>query len=579
MKFTAIVFTLILLLIPIEARQQACAITEDTPVKVSVAWLQEHLNHPKLVLLHVGQKDEYDAGHIAGAQFITLQDISTTAEESDLSLQLPSADKLKTVFEKFGISNDSRIVVYFGKDWISPTTRVYFTLDYAGLSNNTSVLDGGMPAWTAAGKALTKDVPAAKQGSLKIALNESILAKSDFVKSNLNKTDVKIIDARTPNFWDGSNAGGQPRAGRIPGAKNIPFSTITDEKGFFKDEAALRKMFEDADVKSYDTVVTYCHIGQQGSLDYFAAKLLGYKVKLYDGSFQEWSRLSDLPVEAPKASEQKASVTIVTPQWIEEHAADKDLRILDVRLNVYDYFAGHIPNAVHLADAAMRFPSEGYPTQYGETFMTGMIFARSGIKKTDKVVIYSDGDGVLGATMIAYLLERVGQTNILFVDGGWRDYKAAYKTAQEYPVYKAAGYDVLDNRGVRATLDDVKNSIGKDGVKFIDARPADVFRGEVKIWTRNGHIPGAVNIPWKLLVEENNSHKFKSLDDMRKVYADRGIKETDDIIVYCGTSREASLEYMVLKHLLKFPKVRLYEGSWAEYSNHPQMQVETGAGK
>jgi len=579
MKFTAIVFTLILLLIPAEARQQACAITEDTPVKVSVAWLQEHLNHPKLVLLHVGQKDEYDAGHIAGAQFITLQDISTTNEESDLALQLPSADKLKTVFEKFGISNDSRIVVYFGKDWISPTTRVYFTLDYAGLSNNTSVLDGGMPAWTAAGKALTKDVPAAKQGSLKIVLNENILAKSDFVKSNLNKTDVKIIDARTPNFWDGSNAGGQPRAGRIPGAKNIPFSTITDEKGFFKDEAALRKMFEEADVKPYDTVVTYCHIGQQGSLDYFAAKLLGYKVKLYDGSFQEWSKLSDLPVEAPNANQQKASVSIVTPQWIEEHAADKDLRILDVRLNVYDYFAGHIPNAVHLADAAMRFPSEGYPTQYGETFMTGMIFARSGIKKTDKVVVYSDGDGVLGATMIAYLLERVGQTNILFVDGGWRDYKAAYKTAQEYPVYKAAGYDVLDNRGVRATLDDVKNSIGKDGVKFIDARPADVFRGEVKIWTRNGHIPGAVNIPWKLLVEENNSHKFKSLDDMRKVYADKGIKETDDIIVYCGTSREASLEYMVLKHLLKFPRVRLYEGSWAEYSNHPQMQVETGAGK
>ncbi|MET0753683.1 MAG: rhodanese-like domain-containing protein [Pyrinomonadaceae bacterium] len=579
MKFTIIVFTLLLLLIPIEARQQACAITEDTPVKVPVAWLEEHLNHKQLILLHVGVKEEYDAGHIPGAQFITLQDISTTAEESDLSLQLPSAEKLKTVFERFGISNDSRVIVYFGKDWISPATRVYFTLDYAGLGKNTSILDGGMPAWTAAGKTLTKDLPTVRQGSLKIETNEAIVAKSDFVKSNLNKDTVKIIDARTPNFWDGSSAGGQPRAGRIPGAKNIPFSTVTDEKGLLKDEATLRKMFEDAGVKPYDTIVAYCHIGQQGSLDYFAAKSLGYKVKLYDGSFQEWSRLSELPVEAPMANQQKASVTIVTPQWLEEHSNDKDLRVLDVRLNVYDYFAGHVPNAVHLADAAMRFPLEGYPTQYGETFMTGMIFARSGIKKTDKVVLYSDGDGVLGATMIAYLLERVGQTNIFFVDGGWRDYKAAYKTAQEYPVYKAAGYDVLDNRGVRASLDDIKNSIGKDGVKFIDARPADVYRGEVKIWTRNGHIPGATNIPWKLLVEENNLHKFKSPDDMRKVYADKGIKETDDIIVYCGTSREASLEYMVLKHILKFPKVRLYEGSWAEYSNHSELNVETGAGK
>ncbi|HYP51791.1 MAG TPA: rhodanese-like domain-containing protein, partial [Pyrinomonadaceae bacterium] len=455
MKFTAIVYILFLLLIPIDARQQGCglgggtlAAGAETPLAVSVDWLEKNLGNPKLVLLHVGQRDEYDAGHIPGAQYISLQDISTTAEESDLALQLPAAEKLKTIFQKFGIGNDSRIVVYFGKDWISPTTRVYYTLDYAGLGKNTSLLDGGMPAWTAAGKALTKEVSTPKPGSLKIETNENVLARADFVKANLNKPEVKIIDARTPNFWDGSSAGGQPRAGRIPGAKNVPFSTLTDEKGFLKDEAGLRKIFEDAGVKPSDTVVAYCHIGQQGSLAYFAAKSLGYKVKLYDGSFQEWSRLPDLPVEAPKANQEKASVTIVTPQWLEQHAADAGLRILDVRLNVYDYFAGHVPNAVHLADAAMRFPSEGYPTQYGETFMTGMIFARAGIKKTDKVVLYSDGDGVLGATMIAYLLERVGHTNILFVDGGWRDYKAAQKSAQEYPAYKPAGYDVLDNRGV-----------------------------------------------------------------------------------------------------------------------------------
>jgi thiosulfate/3-mercaptopyruvate sulfurtransferase len=66
---------------------------------------------------------------------------------------------------------------------------------------------------------------------------------------------------------------------------------------------------------------------------------------------------------------------------------------------------------------------------------------------------------------------------------------------------------------------------------------------------------------------------------MRAVYAAKGVKETDDVIVYCGTSREASIEYFVLKHLLKFPKVRLYEGSWAEYSNHASLAVETGAGR
>jgi thiosulfate/3-mercaptopyruvate sulfurtransferase len=583
MKITAIFCLLILLLTLIDARPQAsCAVSEDaatTPMIVPVEWLDKHLNDPNLVLLHVGQKPEYDEGHIPGAVFVTLNDISATPEESDLALQLPTAERLKTALEKYGISNNSRIILYFGKDWVSPTTRVYFTLDVFGLGNNTSILDGGMPAWAASGKTLTKEVSARKPGALKLAANESLVAKSDYVKANLNKDGVKIIDSRNTEFYTGASAGNQPRAGHIPGAKNIPFNTLADDKNKFKDEAALKKLFAEAGVKPGDTVITYCHIGQQGTVDYFAAKSLGYKVKLYDGSFQEWSRTLDLPVENPTGASAAPSVSIVTPQWVEMHSQDPNVRVLDVRQNVYDYFAGHIPNAVHLSDSAMRFPAEGYPTQYPETFMIAQLVARAGIKKTDKVVIYSDGDGVLGATMIAYLLERIGHSDIAFVDGGWKDYKAAQKTAQEYPKYKAERYDNLDNFIVRATFDDVKKSTGAAGVKFIDARPPDVFRGETKIWVRNGHIPGAVNIPWKILVDETNTHKLKTAAEMKKVYSDKGIKEADDIIVYCGTSREASLEYMVLKHILKFPKVRLYEGSWAEYSNHPEAAVETGEGK
>ncbi len=558
--------------------QEACAITEDTPPVVSAEWLAEHINHKNLVLLHIGNKEEYDAGHIPNAQYISLSDIAKSSEETDLRLQIPSADKLKTTFEKFGIGNDSRIILYFGKDWITPTTRVYFTLDYLGLKKNTSILDGGMPAWTALGKALTKDVPTVKPGNLKVASNDEFVAKADWINSKLKDASVKIIDARTPNFYDGSTAGNYPRPGHIAGAKNIPFSSIVDENNKFKTEADLKKLFTDAGVQPYDTVVAYCHIGQQASLVYFAAKTSGFKVKLYDGSFEEWSANEKFPVNDPQAQTRGTRLTVVTPKWVEENINAENIRILDVRLNVYDYFTGHIPNAVHLADAAMRAPREGYPTQYLDAFMSGRLFSQAGIKKGDKVVVYSDGDGVLGATMIAYLLERLGHNEIFFVDGGFRDYKAAHKTAQEYPVYKTGSFDSLDNKKVSANLEDIKNAIGKDGVKFIDARPPDVFSGETKIWTRNGHIPGAVNIPWKLLVEENNSHKLKPVEEMRKVYADRGIKETDDIIVYCGTSREASLEFLVLKHVLKFPKVRLYEGSWAEYSNHPQMKVETGAG-
>lgn len=577
MKAALVLVAFVFAFLPAEVRLQACSVTETVPMTVSVDWLSEHITHKNLVILHIGAKDEYDAGHIPGAQLISLADIALTREESDLTLQLPPAERLKSAFEKLGILNDSRIVLYWGKDWVSPTTRVYFTLDYAGLGGNASILDGGMPAWVAAGKSLSKEIPAIKPGDLKVAGNDSLVAKVDWLKDNLMNDRVKVIDARSTQFYTGANAGGMPRAGRIKGAKSIPFDTIVADNKFLSIDA-IKKKFADAGVQPYDTVVTYCHVGQQGTVDYFAAKMAGLKVKLYDGSFQEWSRIPDLPIENPEGNQGKVAITPVTPKWVEEHLADKDIRIIDARLNVYDYFAGHIPNASHLADAAMRAPNEGYPTQYLEVFQTANLFARSGVKKGDRVVVYSDGDGVLGATMIAYLLERVGVNQIYIVDGGWRDYKAAHRTTQEYPAYKHTQPDVLDNRGVRATLDDVKAAIGTS-VKFIDARPADVYRGEVKTWIRNGHIPGAYSIPWRMLVEENNAHKFKPVEELRKVFADKGFKETDDIIVYCGTSREASIEYVVLRHILKFPKVRLYEGSWAEYSNHAALQVETGAGR
>ncbi len=109
---------------------------------------------------------------------------------------MPTAEKLKVTLEKYGISNNSRIILYFGKDWVSPTTRVYFTLDVFGLGNNTSILDGGMPAWTGAGKTLTKDVPNRKQGVLKVSANSNLVAQTDWLKSNLKNEKVKVIDSR-----------------------------------------------------------------------------------------------------------------------------------------------------------------------------------------------------------------------------------------------------------------------------------------------------------------------------------------------------------------------------------------------
>lgn len=263
---------------------------------VSTEWLSKHMKDDSLVLLQVGEKDEYVAGHITGAQFIALADISTPRGQG-LSLELPPVAQLKSTLEKLGVSNSSRIVIYFSKDWVSPTARVYLTLDYLGLGDRTSILDGGLPAWRGEGRPVTTDVTEAKPGKLAPRPNNQLVVDAAWVSTNLNKPGVKILDARAPQFYSGAEVGRMPRGGHIPSAKNIPFSSLLeDSNNKFKSAAVLRQLFDTAEVKQSDSVATYCHIGQQASLLYFAARYLGYDAHLYDGSFEDWSRRPELQV-------------------------------------------------------------------------------------------------------------------------------------------------------------------------------------------------------------------------------------------------------------------------------------------
>jgi len=273
---------------------------------VSTGWLAQHIKDDSLVLLQVGEKDEYLTGHIPGAQFITLADISTPRGQG-LVLELPSVDQVKATFEKLGVTDKSRIVVYFGKDWVTPTARVFMTLDYLGLGDRTSILDGGLPAWRTEGRPVTAELREPKRGSFTPRPNTKLLVDAAWVSANLNKTGVAIVDARAAKFYTGAEAGQMPRAGHIPSAKSIPFSSVVeDATNKFKSVEALRGLFDAAGVKQRDTVATYCHIGQQASLLYFVARYLGYEAHLYDGSFEDWSHRPELPVE--KSDETPISV-------------------------------------------------------------------------------------------------------------------------------------------------------------------------------------------------------------------------------------------------------------------------------
>ena len=267
------------------------AIAQDQPLLVNVDWVSQHLNDRGLVVLHVGSKTEYDGGHIAGARFVTEEDVAAPHDHSnpkDMMLELPAVETLRAKVASFGISDDSRIVVYFGKNGaVQSATRIVFTLDYLGLGQRTSLLDGGLAAWQRAGLATTKDVPAPATGRLTARPQANLVVDAEFVKSISNRPRHVLVDARAPVFYSGIEPT-MGKSGHIPGAVNIPFTQITDNEMRI-DRARVEEVFRKAGVKPGDTVVAYCHVGQQATAVVFAARLLGHPVVLYDGAFQDWA--------------------------------------------------------------------------------------------------------------------------------------------------------------------------------------------------------------------------------------------------------------------------------------------------
>src|SRR5947207_4045319 len=156
---------------------------------VSTEWPAKHLNDADLVLLQIGDKKEYDAAHIKGAQYIQISDISTP-RGSGLILELPPVDQLKATFEKFGVTDKSRIVVYFSKDWVTPTSRVYFTLDYLGLGDRSSILDGGLPAWIAEKRDVTTAGSSPRVGSFTPRADPKLVVDASWVSGNINKPGI-----------------------------------------------------------------------------------------------------------------------------------------------------------------------------------------------------------------------------------------------------------------------------------------------------------------------------------------------------------------------------------------------------
>jgi thiosulfate/3-mercaptopyruvate sulfurtransferase len=278
-----------------ETVAQATAPTEPW---VSTAWLESHLHDPNLMLLQVGEQSQYKSAHIPGARFVRLDDVAATS--GGLSLEMPTAPELRKRLQGLGISDGSRVVVYFGNDQVSESTRILFTLQSAGLGAHASLLDGGMPKWRREGRKLTGQAIATIQPGTLAPFNlQPTIVDVAFVRAHARQPGYVLIDARAAMYYDGleeSGADGHLRRGHIPAAHSLSYTGITHDDLTLKDPAELLALFRKAGVKPGDRVIAYCHIGQQATAVLFAARAVGIDAVLYDGSFEDWTTRG-LPVE------------------------------------------------------------------------------------------------------------------------------------------------------------------------------------------------------------------------------------------------------------------------------------------
>lgn len=282
------------------------AATPQPDLLIKADWLADHIGDPNLIVLQLGPRNAYDAGHIPGAVYLDQFALSVTGPApGNLILELPTAQQLQEGLQQIGVSDDTRIVVSYARGQLPAATRVVFTLDAVGLGDHVSLLDGGADAWRRAGHALSTDAPAARQGHLSALNIRPLVVDATYVSSHLGAADLTIIDGRDSVFFTGERAGGsaarpQP-AGHIRSARSIPYSLLTNADGEIKSAAELTAIFAAAGARPGDRIVAYCHVGQQATAVIFAARLIGVEAVLYDGSFQDWSQ-RDLPVEGPGAS-------------------------------------------------------------------------------------------------------------------------------------------------------------------------------------------------------------------------------------------------------------------------------------
>jgi len=270
-----------------------------------------------------------------------------------------------------------------------------------------------------------------------------------------------------------------------------------------------------------------------------------------------------------------AAMTYVHPEqlvdtdWVAQHAADANVRIVDMRQN--GYADGHVPNAVYLSPIAIR-DAHAAPTFLPTPQAFQDMMARLGISDATRVIAYDERGGIYAARLW-WILNYFGHTNVALMNGGWTKWAAEHRTESKDAQTPVTGHFTPKPRSKWvATADEVVKAIGKSDVKIVDARTQKEIDGvDLRNIRRGGFVPSSVPIYWEDLLDPT-AKTFKPAEEIKQIYQSRGILPSQQVIAYCQVGMRASVDLFAL-HLIGYDNLRNYYGAWEEWGNRDDLPL------